>query len=513
MTGAVWAAHGKPDFLFFDIRPVQHPLLLVCSHEIAEQVSKSSKTQPYSVTKSPTVQGGLRRLIGKYSILSTEGEAWKSTRKIFNPGFAPQHLYSLLPTILDKTEIFIQRLEGIAKSGNAVEMETYCTDVTFDIIGQVVTDENCFAQDGKTGGNDIVVNFRKLIKEYMNDNGMGVGWLDWGKHVRKFLYGRRLDEAIKKCIMGKWAVLQAEKEEKQQEQGEKDGGQVKKVQKDRSVLALALTQTPDLSPHALQLITDQVKTFLFAGHDTTSILLQRLFYTLSIHPRVLSLIRAEHDSIFGDSDPRTLFLENPDGVLSALTYTAACIKEALRLWPPAGSARMSHNNFRIRSKDGEEVCIDKCVIYLCHYIIQRDESVFGATADEFVPERWLDVDTGKQDFNGEVEAEKQNAKADIPVSAFRPFERGPRNCIGQELANIEAKVILACTLRRFDFEKVGIGACVVGENGEKEVDEKGRYKTESELLNVSFTCIYVLEDMWANECCRRLRSRVNRLTR
>ena len=43
----------------------------------------------------------------------------------------------------------------------------------------------------------------------------------------------------------------------------------------------------------------------------------------------------------------------------------------------------------------------------------------------------------------------------LPTGAFRPFERGPRNCIGQELAMLEAKVVMCAVTRGFKWEKVG----------------------------------------------------------
>jgi cytochrome P450 len=273
-------------------------------------------------------------------------------------------------------------------------------------------------------------------------------------------------QAVKECIQAKFDEIQAG-----------DGNS-----QDRSVLALALKDTDILTPMILQNIADQIKTFLLAGHDTTSILLQRLFYALSIHPECLAKIRSEHDTIFGDADPKEIFLSRPDETLKALVYTSACIKEALRLWPPAGSARMSHNKLKIRTSDGEEVCLDDTVLYLCHHIIQRDPKVYGETANDFVPERWVgDIDTSAaaMDQDGSTTGESK-----IPVSAWRPFERGPRNCVGQELANLEARVILACTIRRYDFVKVGRGEVETDEKGQPIVDEKGKYKTKDELISV-----------------------------
>ncbi|RYP16986.1 hypothetical protein DL765_004828 [Monosporascus sp. GIB2] len=462
----IWKAHGSPDYIFFDTRPAQRPLALIASHELAEQITKSTKQQPYSTTKSPTIQEGIGPLVGKFSLLSEEGESWKSLRKRFNPGFAPHHLLSLLPVIFEKTYTLMGKLDALARSGIATELEPLCTNVTFDIIGEVVTNIDCKAQADTAEENDIVKNFRILSATYVGDNALMPGWLKVPLQIKRYIYSQRLDAAVKKCVREKFDAIQA---------GQSDT-------KDRSVLALALKSTETLTPTILQSISDQVKTFLFAGHDTTSILLQRLFYALSIHPECLAKVRAEHDAVFGDSDPKEVFLARPEETMKALVYTSACIKESLRLWPPAASARMSHNGLKVRTSNGEEVCLDECVVYLCHHLIQRDPKVYGETADDFVPERWVgDIDTS----SATVETDGSTTGASkIPISAWRPFERGPRNCIGQELANLEARVILVCTMRRYDFVKVGYGEVETDEKGQRIVDEKGKYKTKSELLSV-----------------------------
>lgn len=63
--------------------------------------------------------------------------------------------------------------------------------------------------------------------------------------------------------------------------------------------------------------------------------------------------------------------------------------------------------------------------------------------------------------------------------------RGPRNCIGQELANIEARVIIAMLARRYEFVKVGLGEFDLDRDGHPTVHDKGRFKVKSELYSVS----------------------------
>jgi cytochrome P450 len=103
------------------------------------------------------------------------------------------------------------------------------------------------------------------------------------------------------------------------------------------------------------------------------------------------------------------------------------------------------------------------MIYHVHSIIQRDPAVYGDTADQFLPERWL-----------------HNASA-IPSGAWRAFERGPRNCIGQELATIEARVAIAHVARRFSFTKFGPGSLAVDADGNPEMADNSQHKVESEL--------------------------------
>ncbi len=99
---------------------------------------------------------------------------------------------------------------------------------------------------------------------------------------------------------------------------------------------------------------DQIKTFMFAGHDTTSSTISYIAYALSDHPEALRKVRQEYDEVFGTNVEQTphLIKENPY-LLNKLPYTVAIIKEILRLYPPASTVRKGLPGFSLHH-DGKQ---------------------------------------------------------------------------------------------------------------------------------------------------------------
>ncbi|TPX08842.1 uncharacterized protein E0L32_009660 [Thyridium curvatum] len=475
---------GNPSLFTIDTWPMQYSMAIICDHDVAEQVSKVSKTFHWSVPKSPTFSN-LLALIGYQSILINEGEHWKALRRRFNPGFAPQHLLTLLPLIVDKTKFFIDHLERLAKTGEEFSLEYYLTGLTFDIIGAVVMDVDFGAQLDEKDQDETLTLYRNLMKTYDNDTNRGFKFYNPFLASRRSKFSRQLQEKLRALV---WEKYNAERHEV---------GQTKK--KSRSVLSLSLQGLDKVDDAIVEATCDQLKTFLFAGHDTTSILLQWAFYELSRTPRALRAIRSELDELFGtETDPevvRQKLRSNGEDLVGKMTYTSAVIKETLRLHPPAATARYSKpgTNFIVTDpQTGRQYCLDGMVLYICQYIVHRDGKVFGETANEFFPERWLgDTDTSEATNSGLADEANEKAGAKdqddkkTPASAWRPFERGPRNCIGQELANIEARVILACIVRRFDFIKVGLGELAHDKDGKPIQNDLGQYEVKEKLYQAS----------------------------
>lgn len=473
----MWKDLDQPPWFVLDIRPLGYMMLCAATHEAAEAFTKVSKEFPWSYPKSPTFSE-LLDLAGHKSILVKNGEEWKSLRKSFNPGFAPQHLMTLLPCVLEKNDLFIRRMERHAKDGQDFSMAEYMTCLTFDIIGSVVMDHEFHAQDddpNKTS--ELLDDFRNLVETYHAGSNLVPFWLKIPKLIRRRKLGGKISRDLQAMVRQKFAELQAETESTKK--------------RSRSVLALTLKDlnTQSLPFDVLDQTCDQLKVFLFAGHDTTAITMQWAFYELARTPHALARLRAELDDIFGadTTDPaavRDAFLERGEDVMRRLSYTNAIIKEILRLYPPAGTARWvpKGSNTMLPRGDGTSVCVDGLVVYNCHYLIQRDERVYGPNAHQFVPERWLgNEDTSEAGTNSKV---SEKGEKGVPAGAWRPFERGPRNCIGQELANIEARVILACAARRYDFVKVGLGELEVDGEGKLVLDEEAQqFRAKSPLYN------------------------------
>ncbi|KAJ4993794.1 cytochrome P450 52A11 [Stagonosporopsis vannaccii] len=453
---------GFPPVLLVDWRPIERfPILFILDNDVAEQVTKPSKVYRTSMPKHPAIQQ-LAPLVGARSLVTTDGDEWNALYKRIRPGFQPQHLLSLVDVILDKTETFIELMTQKATSNETFRLDSYTTNLVFDIIGIVTFDMDLNAQiDGKQS--DVLLTYRALSEAFNKRPFGGVGWRDYfSANEREIRYqDKKLDKILKAEIKKQHNTLLT------------DGADIKTT--NRSVATLSLHGIEKLTPQILQQTSDTLRGFLFAGHDTTSILLQWAFYELHTHPSAASALAAELGSVFGATTfPEAVITQlrsrEASSLLARLPYTDAVIKETLRLHPPGTTARVAPagSNTDLTLPDGTTLCVDGLCVTPRSYVIQRHPSVFGATRDAFVPARWLG-DKAKQ----------------IPESSFRPYERGPRRCTGSELANLEAKIVLACVARHFEFVKQGLGALDLGEDGKGDVvvDGHGKAKTKGNMFS------------------------------
>ncbi|KAE8402807.1 cytochrome P450 [Aspergillus pseudonomiae] len=160
-------------------------------------------------------------------------------------------------------------------------------------------------------------------------------------------------------------------------------------------------------------------------------------YLLSKYPDILSKVRTEHDAVFGTDISSTAgTVKQYPELINRLPYTLAIIKETLRLFPAASALREGQPGVYLQDKNGTKYPTEGLCIWVIHGGIQRNPN-YWPDPHVFKPERWL-VGPGHPLYP--------------PKGAWRPFEQGIRDCIGQALALVNIKITLVLILREFNFQ-------------------------------------------------------------
>jgi sterigmatocystin biosynthesis cytochrome P450 monooxygenase len=180
----------------------------------------------------------------------------------------------------------------------------------------------------------------------------------------------------------------------------------------------------------------QLRLFLIGGHDTTSSTLVYTYHLLYENPGPLARLRAEHNEVFGEdiSKAGARIAADPT-LLNKLPYTNACIKETMRIFPPASAMRVGTPGIVLKDRHGTLYPTAGCNVWSLHLAMHRSPELFKEPRS-FIPERWL-VGPDHPLYP--------------PKGGYRPFEFGPRSCPGQTLSIMEVTVTLAMTVREFDI--------------------------------------------------------------
>jgi cytochrome P450 len=172
-------------------------------------------------------------------------------------------------------------------------------------------------------------------------------------------------------------------------------------------------------------LRDETMTLFLAGHDTTSLVLTWGWYVLARHPEVVHNLEAELRDVLGGRPPTMADLPR-------LRYTEMVVQEVMRLYPPAWV--IGREAVAACEVGGWHIPAGGTVL-LSQYVVHRDPRWYNEP-ERFRPERWAD-DLMKR----------------LPKFAYFPFGGGPRVCIGNTFAQIEATLVLATIAQRFRFQR------------------------------------------------------------
>src|SRR5262249_34253513 len=171
-------------------------------------------------------------------------------------------------------------------------------------------------------------------------------------------------------------------------------------------------------------VRDEAIILFLAGHETTALALTYALYLPATQPEQQARLADELGRVLGGRRPGL-------GDLDRLAFTEAVILESMRLYPPAwGIARESVTPVEIAG-----FAFPKgSTFVMSTWTVHRDARHFDDPA-AFKPERWL----------GDLQKR-------LPRFAYFPFGGGPRVCIGNRFAMMEAKLVLATAAQRLRFD-------------------------------------------------------------
>ncbi|XP_028600101.2 cytochrome P450 4V2-like [Podarcis muralis] len=396
------------------------PFLILYHPDTVEVVLSSSK----HITKSDPYKF-LHPWLGT-GLLTSTGSKWRSRRKMLTPTFHFTILDDFLEVMNEQANILVQKLEKHVDK-EPFDCFLYITLCALDVICETAMGKNIGAQQNKDSEYvQAVYRMTDLIHKRQRSP-----WFWSDLLYLMFRQGREHHRTLK--ILHNFTdnvIAEKARELKNQEKHGSDvvsNGEQSKRKVRRAFLDMLLNATDDDGNKMNYLdIREEVDTFMFEGHDTTTAAMNWCIYLLARHPEAQRKVHHELDEIFGNSD-RHVTMDD----MKQLRYLDCVIKEALRLFPsvPLFARKLSEEcyirGFRVPKG------VDALIL---PFALHRDPDVFPEP-EEFRPERFF----------------PENAAGRHPY-AYVPFSAGPRNCIGQRFAQMEEKTILATILRRFSVE-------------------------------------------------------------
>jgi cytochrome P450 len=338
-----------------------------------------------------------KRVFGS-GLLTSEGDFWLRQRRLAQPAFHRARIATYASTMVEYTERLLQEWQD----GEERDIHKEMMRVTLQIVGKTLFDADVErdAQDiGKSMEMllEIGADFRRTL--------FVPHWLPTPTNIRMERAIRQIEKVLYRMIAEKRA-------------SGRDAGDLLSM--------LLAAQDEDGSRMTDKQLRDEAITLFLAGHETTANTLSWTWWLLAQNPAVEAKLHEELRSVLGG---RTPSLDD----LTKLVYTNHIITESMRLYPPAwGTARTAIEDHEIA---GYAVPKDSGVSFT-QWTVHRDARWYDSP-DEFRPERW-EGDLMKR----------------LPRFAYFPFGGGPRQCIGNAFALMEAALILATIAQQYRFRLV-----------------------------------------------------------
>lgn len=334
-------------------------------------------------------------LLGNGLLLS-EGDFWLRQRRLSQPAFNKNRVTAYGPAMAALTEQLLESWHEGLWCDLLDEMSRLTTAIAAQIFfgAEDLKDREAFSAANLEAGHVIHARFRRLIQ-----------WPDWLPLPSNL----RLKRAMRHL------------------NGIVDGfvhqGRERREPADNLLSRLLQARDEDGGRMTDRQLREEIMTLFLAGQETTALSLSWTWYLLAQHPEVEAKLVAEWNDVLKGRAPTA------DDV-QRLKYTEWVLMESMRLYPPA---YLIGREAAVAGELGGYPLPKGMTVFLCEWVTQRDPRFFD-DPERFWPERWGD----------------ERIKA-LPKYAYYPFGGGPRLCIGNHFAMLEAALVLATVGQRFRF--------------------------------------------------------------
>lgn len=354
---------------------------------------------PEQMNKSPALKRSTRQSIGQ-GLLTSDGEFHKRQRRLVQPAFHSKRIAAYADVMVDYTQSMLTNWRTSDERDIAHEM----MKLTMHIVSKTLFDADV-SDDADSIGAAITVGIETAAQRITQPLHLP-DWLPTPKNRER----SRSSQIIENTIMGMIDERRAS--------GEDKGDLL-------SMLLLAVDEQ-DGGQMTNRQVRDEAMTLFIAGHETTANALAWTLYLLSQNPDVEARLLEELRTVLQGRPPQMADLHQ-------LTYTDMVIKETMRLYPPA---------FIITREVAEDIelhgySIKKGSILLMSQYVMHHDARFFPQPEQFRPERFA-----------------PGYEEKLPKYAYFPFGGGPRVCIGNQFAQMEAVLVLATIMQSFHLALV-----------------------------------------------------------
>lgn len=386
------------------------PKIIVRDPELIKEVltNKCGQFQPLALAPSHRLARGL---------VSLDGDEWVQHRGIITPAFHLTKLKGMVPEFCTSCSEMVKRWQDLVSPRGSVEVDVWIElkNMTADVISRTA-----FGSSYREGKRIFELQEQQIdlvMLAHQLPHIPGFRFVPTKNNRRRYYLEKEIKNMLSRLI---------HKKENAMTMGECDYDDLLSLMLSSNEQAKKNTNDANLKGLTVDEVMEECKLFYFAGHETTSVLLTWTMVLLSMHRVWQNRAREEVQEICGSNMP------NYESI-GQLKIVNMILHEALRLYAPVPAQyRHVHNETKlggISVPGGTELVLPTLLIH-------HDPKIWGEDAEEFKPERFSDgvlKATGKQ-------------------FAFFPFGWGPKACIGQNFALMEAKIALAMILQRFFFE-------------------------------------------------------------